>query len=73
LSTPKPLLRLAAAIDGLVRGGGAKLTPDRVAYFCHPDWVVSPALPAPEPWQPRIDTVEGLADTAEWYRAQGWL
>ena len=73
LSTPQPLLHLVARLDGLVRGKQAKLTPDRVAYFCHPDWVVSAAHPAPEPWQPRIDTVEGLADTADWYRAQGWL
>ena len=73
LATPKPLLQFAAAIDGLVRRRAAKLTPDRVAYFCHPDWVVSPAHPAPEPWEPRIDSVEGLADTASWYRAHGWL
>ena len=73
LSTPQPFLRLAAGFDRLARGKGAKLTPDRVAYFCHPDWVVSPAHPAPDPWAPCIDTVEGLDDTADWYRAQGWL
>jgi nucleoside-diphosphate-sugar epimerase len=73
LSTPQPLLRLAARLDRLARGRHAKLTPDRVPYFCHPDWVVSAAHPVPEPWEPRIDTIEGLADTADWYRAQGWL
>ncbi len=72
-STPQPFLRLAAGFDRLARGKGAKLTPDRVAYFCHPDWVVSPAHPAPDRWEPCIDTVEGLDDTADWYRAQGWL
>ncbi len=73
ISTPQPLLRLAATLDKLARGDRAKLTPDRVAYFCHPDWVVSAAHPTPEAWEPRIDTIEGLADTADWYRAQGWL
>ena len=73
IQTPKILLGLAARLDKLARGRSAKLTPDRVAYFCHPDWVVSPAHPAPDDWEARIDTSEGLADTAEWYRAQGWL
>ena len=41
ISTPRPLLRFGAAVDRLVRRDKAKLTPDRVAYFCHPDWVVS--------------------------------
>ena len=74
VSTPQSLLSLAARLDRLVRGKHAKLTPDRVAYFCHPDWVVDPARDVdPSLWQPRIDTVEGLADTAAGYRAQGWL
>jgi len=73
LSTPKAILGMAAAIDKLVRGAKAKLTADRVSYFCHPDWVVSPAHPAPDDWTPRIDTHEGLADTADWYRTEGWL
>ena len=72
-STPKAILGMAAAIDKLVRGAKAKLTADRVAYFCHPDWVVSPTHPAPDEWAPRIDTHEGLADTADWYRTEGWL
>ena len=73
LSTPEAILGMAAAIDKLVRGAKAKLTADRVAYFCHPDWVVSPTHPAPDEWAPRIDTHEGLADTADWYRTEGWL
>ena len=73
ISTPQPLLRFAARLDRLARGKYAKLTPDRVAYFCHPDWVVSSAQPAPDEWEPQVDTVKGLADTAIWYRAQGWL
>ena len=74
ISTPAPLLRLAARADRLVRGDKAKLTPDRAAYFCHPDWTVSPARAAPAGlWHARIDTEQGLAATARWYEAQRWL
>ena len=74
ISTPAPLLRLAARADRLVRGDKAKLTPDRAAYFCHSDWTVSPARAAPAGlWHARIDTEQGLAATARWYEAQRWL
>jgi hypothetical protein len=57
-----------------VRGNKAKLTPDRVAYFCHPDWVVSTGkAPPADLWRPEIGTEHGLAETAAWYRKQGWL
>jgi hypothetical protein len=57
-----------------MRGDKAKLTADRAAYFCHPDWVVNPAQAVPpDLWQSRIATPDGLAATAQWYRAQGWL
>ena len=73
-STPRPILNLCAGIDRLVRRDRAKLTADRVAYFCHPDWMVDPGRGAPEElWRPKIDTELGLADTAQWYRRQGWL
>jgi nucleoside-diphosphate-sugar epimerase len=74
ISTPKLLLAVASKVDRLVRRDKAKLTPDRVAYFCHPDWVVSNDRPAPASlWAPKIATESGLADTARWYREQGWL
>lgn len=73
-SVPAPLLRLAARGDGLVRRGRARLTPDRVRYFCHPDWVVTAgARPPATIWRPEIDTRAGLRATAESYRAAGWL
>lgn len=72
LPLPGGVLRAGAAIDGWLRGPRAKLTPDRVAYFRHPDWVVR-ARPDPALWVPRIPTPAGLAATAAWYRAQGWL
>ncbi|NUT01281.1 MAG: NAD(P)H-binding protein [Sphingomonas sp.] len=74
LATPRPLLRLGAAVDRLVRGDKAKLTPDRAAYFSHPDWVVSSSsVPPSQVWQPEIATPDGLTQTAHWYRANGWL
>ncbi len=74
LSIPAALLHIGARADRLLRGDRAKLTSDRAAYFCHPDWVVDPAHAVPPAlWQPRIATDEGLAATARWYRAQGWL
>jgi nucleoside-diphosphate-sugar epimerase len=74
LSSPGFLLRLAARADQLLRGEKAKLTADRAAYFSHRNWVIEPkrACP-PQLWQPQIDTVQGLKDTAAWYRGQGWL
>jgi len=74
LAMPKAVLHGAAKVDRLVRRSKAKLTPDRVRYFCHPDWVVTAeARPPPELWTPAIRTPTGLKQTAEWYRAQGWL
>nr|WP_314443353.1 NAD-dependent epimerase/dehydratase family protein [uncultured Sphingomonas sp.] len=74
LSVPASLVRMGARIDGLLRRGKAKLTPDRAAYFCHPDWTVAPASrPSEDLWKPAIPTAEGLADTARWYVRQGWL
>jgi len=71
---PRPLLMAGAHLDRLVRGNGAKLTPDRVAYFCHQDWVIDPAKrPPANLWTPQIETEAGLAATAAWYRAQGLL
>jgi len=74
ISTPRFLLAVGSRLDRMVRRDKAKLTPDRVAYFCHPDWVVSPdRAPPPALWQPLVPTREGLEETARWYREQGWL
>ena len=74
VATPKWLLELGAKTDGLLRRKKAKLTADRVSYFCHDDWTVDPAkrLP-PEIWTPQIETRQGLKDTATWYRQNDWL
>ena len=74
LSTPRTILNFCARIDRMARGDKAKLTADRVAYFCHPDWMVDPGRGAPEAlWKPEVETERGLADTANWYREAGWL
>ncbi len=71
---PRAVLDAAAAADRIARGDRAKLTPDRVGYMAHPNWVsrfdrkVPPGI-----WQPRITGEEGLKSTAEWYRREGWL
>ena len=74
IALPRPLLMAGAQLDRLVRGKSAKLTPDRVAYFCHQDWVIDARRRPPAGlWQPQVDTPAGLAATAVWYREQGLL
>ncbi len=72
LPLPRPLVRLGAALDVLTRGSGAKLTPDRVRYITHPDWVCR-RLPAPALWRSETSTTAALTQTARWYRARGLL
>ena len=74
LSLPRGVMMAGAKLDRLFRGDKARLTADRVSYFCHPDWVADPerAVP-PEIWQPKVTTREGLKATAEAYRMAGWL
>jgi nucleoside-diphosphate-sugar epimerase len=74
VAVPKVVMAGAAHVDRLVRRDRAKLTPDRVRYFCHPDWVVTAeARPPAALWVPEIRTSTGLKATADWYRQQGWL
>lgn len=71
---PAGVLRAAAGVDRLLRMDGAKLTADRVGYMTHPNWVARSdrAVPA-EVWTPQIAGEEGLKQTSEWYRVEGWL
>lgn len=63
-----------AGLDARLRKTRAKLTPDRVSYMCHPDWVVRERLRVPHRlWQAQIETRLGLETTARWYREQRWL
>lgn len=74
VSMPAPLVKLGARLDRLFRGSNAKLTPDRARYFCHSDWVANREKhPNSAIWEPAIRLQTGLAQTAAWYREQGWL
>lgn len=71
---PRPVLMGGALLDRLARGKQAKLTPDRVAYFCHPDWVIDAGRrPPTDLWTPQVETGAGLRATAAWYRERGLL
>ena len=71
---PKAGMLAGAAVDTVLArlaGRLPKLSFDRARYFAHPDWVSrGAAIPG---WAPRIAAPEGLAATAVWYRAAGWL
>ena len=74
LPVPAAVLKAAARVDRLLRGRGAKLTPDRAAYLSHPDWIADPGRrPPAERWAPEVPAARGLAETAAWYRAAGLL
>jgi nucleoside-diphosphate-sugar epimerase len=71
---PESLLLAAAAADRFLRGDRAKLTPDRVGYMVHPNWVSRSQYRVPPGiWQPRIAGEDGLKATAAWYVREGWL
>ncbi|WP_327751912.1 NAD(P)-dependent oxidoreductase [Sphingobium sp. SJ10-10] len=73
-ATPEWMLGMGARLDRMVRGRNAKLTLDRVRYFCHPDWVVAKRKQPPKKlWVPKVTTEDGLKATVEAYRAKGWL
>ena len=74
MALPRPMLRIASGLDRLFRRSKAKLTADRVGYLCHPDWVATAGRrPPPRLWTAQVHTPTGLKDTADWYRAEGWL
>jgi uncharacterized protein YbjT (DUF2867 family) len=74
ITMPKLLMKGASRLDRLFRRKRAKLTADRVNYFCHPDWVSNAERrPPPALWKAEIRTQTGLKETAAWYAEQGWL
>ncbi len=72
LPLPRRLLNVVAWGESRLRGPRAKLTPDKVGYLCHPDFVSHAPVPA-EVWTAQADTRAALAQTAEWYRANSLL
>ncbi|EAQ29318.1 predicted nucleoside-diphosphate-sugar epimerase [Erythrobacter sp. NAP1] len=74
VSLPPAVMKLGAQVDGLLRGGKAKLTQDRVGYMLHDDWVCDLRKAPPlSIWQAVWGGEAGLAMTAQWYKEQGWL
>lgn len=71
---PAPVMQFAAKADQMLRGSKAKLTPDRVGYMLHEDWVCDlKKAPPLSLWQAVWDGESGLKMTADWYKEQGWL
>ncbi len=74
---PRALARGAlAAIGSLARlaGRATLLSADKANEFLAPGWVCSSAaLTRDTGWRTEVDLDTGLARTAEWYRAKGWL
>ncbi|OWK33512.1 NAD-dependent epimerase/dehydratase family protein [Sphingomonas dokdonensis] len=65
---PEALMRVAARLDRTLRGDGAKLTLDRVAYLSHPDWTArADRRPPANLWVPQIALDQGMAQTARSY------
>lgn len=55
-------------------GKATVLTPDKANEFLAEAWVCSPAaLERDTGWKAQYDLATGLARTATWYRAHGWL
>lgn len=74
LHVPRALLHLVGHADRFLREANAKLTPDRAAYLSHPDWTAAPHhRPPASLWTPHIATLDGLVETADWYRSQRLL
>lgn len=74
LAISKPVMKAVARADRLMRGDKAKLTLDRIGYFCHDDLTIDIAKRLPrEIWFPQVETKAGLKETAHWYRQNDWL
>lgn len=74
---PKQVVKLAGAVELALAKRGRRtpeVTPDKVSELYHPDWVCrNNLLQHQSNWHPSVNLVEGLRETASWYRQQGWL
>jgi nucleoside-diphosphate-sugar epimerase len=75
VAAPPALLKALASISVLGRLAGESpiFTPGKARELLHPDWSVAPTEMAPSRPNPEFDLLGGLAHTADWYRAVGWL
>lgn len=74
---PALALRAAGALAGAaatIRRKPAMLTTGKVREVLHPDWSSArERQPPPDVWRPIRDLPTGFAETADWYRRNGWL
>jgi nucleoside-diphosphate-sugar epimerase len=77
LRVPQELLRPLLALSGRTArlfGRTTVLGPDKLPELVAPAWTcASGALSRDAGWQARTAHAEGLAATARWYAAEGWL
>jgi len=77
IGVPEVVARgLLAAIGAAAKVAGAAsvLSSEKAAEFFEPAWTGSPErLMADTGWHPKADLARGLAETAAWYRANGWI
>ena len=72
---PPGALRAGATLDTILawqRGTLPRLSFDRARYLAHPDWTAH-GDNLSGLWTPQVLLANGLATTAAWYRAAGWL
>ena len=74
---PRPLLRLAAAASetaARLASRGTIFNRDKVRELLAPGWICSTELAQRElGFRTAIPLEQGIAETAAWYRAEGWL
>ena len=79
LLLPVPGLLAAPIVRAIGRAAAASgrrsvVNADKLAEFLAPSWAASVEKAAAElGWRARRELAEGLAETAAWYRAEGWL
>ncbi|SFH64233.1 NAD-dependent epimerase/dehydratase family protein [Albimonas pacifica] len=76
LRTPRPVLQAVGRLGDLRARllGPGMVGSGKIREALHPDWSSAPERQLPAAlWSARIDLAPGLAATARWYRAQGWL
>jgi nucleoside-diphosphate-sugar epimerase len=77
LAIPAPvaraLLQVSGALARLVRRP-TQLAPNRAGEYLAPAWTCSSAaFQRDTGWRAEMPLTRGLAETAEWYRREGWL
>ncbi len=57
-----------------ITGRAPRISPGKVRELFHEDWVCRDnALTRHTPWRPKVDLIEGIGLTLNWYESHGWL